>query len=29
MSVFFGLLLLLVTGLQFRMTLRDLGRGVR
>jgi len=29
MSVFFGLLLLLVTGLQFRITLRDLGRGVQ
>lgn len=29
MSVFFGLLLLLVTAFQFRMTLRDLGRGVR
>jgi len=28
MSVFFGLLLLLVTAFQFRMTLRDLGRGV-
>jgi multiple sugar transport system permease protein len=29
MSIVFGLLLLLVTGVQFRMTLRDLGRGVR
>jgi len=29
MSVFFGLLLLLVTAFQFRMTLRDLGRGVQ
>jgi len=29
MSVFFGLLLLLVTAFQFRLTLRDLGRGVR
>jgi multiple sugar transport system permease protein len=28
MSVFFGLLLLAVTGVQFRLTLRDLGRGV-
>lgn len=28
MSVAFGLLLLLVTGVQFRITLRDLGRGV-
>jgi multiple sugar transport system permease protein len=29
MSVTFGVLLLLVTGVQFRITLRDLGRGVR
>jgi multiple sugar transport system permease protein len=29
MSVLFGLLLLLVTGVQFRITLRDLGRGVQ
>lgn len=29
MSVFFGVLLLLVTAFQFRLTLRDLGRGVR
>ncbi len=28
MSVFFGLVLLLVTAFQFRLTLRDLGRGV-
>lgn len=28
MSVFFGLVLLVVTAFQFRMTLRDLGRGV-
>jgi multiple sugar transport system permease protein len=29
MSVTFGVLLLLITGVQFRITLRDLGRGVR